>query len=131
MFKKLLFKYWQIVKSKLAPNPEPPVRLVTTITTEVVDVTKYTTRGNIVNRQEILMNMCDDDQLFLQRYDDNGTNAIRVVLKRNFADIGNLDAELAEEICRKYSDHTLKITNWELTYDENCYGCSIKIEVYK
>lgn len=103
--------------------------------TKVVGVTFPTTQGGCDTRQEALeyMSMYRKNKLYVEYFEYKGEPAYRVVCERNYSDIGNLNAELAAEIYRKYKDCTIKITDYEITggYDGLKYGCNIELAFYK
>ena len=103
--------------------------------TKVVGVTYPTTQGGCSTRQEALeyMSMYRNNKLYVEYFEYKGEPAYRVVCERNYSDIGNLNAELAAEIYRKYKDCTIKVTDCEITggYDGLKYGCNIELAFYK
>lgn len=125
-----------IVASLSPVSPDPAIALPSEIArfhTKVVGVTYPTTQGGCSTRQEALGCMRRKDTLSVEYFDYNGEPAYRVVLDRNYSDIGNLSADLAEELYKKYKDCTIKVVDWEITGgdDGRNYGCNIELVFYK
>lgn len=125
-----------IVASLSPTSPDPtiaPPSEIARFHTKVVGVTYPTTQGGCSTRQEALECMRRKDTLSVEYFDYNGEPAYRVVLDRNYSDIGNLSADLAEEIYKKYKNCTIKVVGWEITggYDGRNYGCNIELVFYK
>ena len=127
-----------IVVSLSSTKPAKPVAAASTVEvarfhTSVVGVTYPTVQGGYFKRQEVLADMHRKDKLVIVLYEYEGKPAYRVVNDRNGSDIGNLNAELAAEISRKYGDCSIKVTDWEVTggYDGLKYGCNIELAFYK
>lgn len=125
-----------IVASLSPTSPDPTIASPSEIArfhTKVVGVTYPTTQGGCSTRQEALECMRRKDTLSVEYFDYNGEPAYRVVLDRNYSDIGNLSADLAEEIYKKYKNCTIKVVGWEITggYDGRNYGCNIELVFYK
>lgn len=101
--------------------------------TKIVGVTFPTTQGGCSTRQEALADMRRKDTLSVKYYEYNGEPAYMVVLDRNYSDIGNLSADLASEIYRKYNDCVIKVVDWEVTGgdERQNYGCNIELAFYK
>lgn len=108
------------------------LEIITEFYTKVVGVTYPCLQGAYDTRQEALENLRYKDTLLLEFYKYEGEPAYRVYNKRNFADIGNLKAELAKELYRKYPDCWLDIIDFDITEGEGKnLGCNIKIRVTK
>lgn len=125
-----------IVASLSPASPDPaiaPLSEIARFHTKVVGVTYPTTQGGCSTRQEALGCMRRKDTLSVEYFDYNSEPAYRVVLDRNYSDIGNLSADLAGEIYRKYKDCTIKVVDWEITGgdDGRNYGCNIELAFYK
>lgn len=125
-----------IVTSLSPASPDPaiaPPSEIARFHTKVVGVTYPTTQGGCSTRQEALGCMRRKDTLSVEYFDYNGEPAYRVILDRNYSDIGNLSADLAEEIYKKYKDCTIKVVDWEITGGDNGrnYGCNIELAFYK
>lgn len=125
-----------IVSSLSPASPGPaiaPPSEIARFHTKVVGVTYPTTQGGCSTRQEALVCMRRKDTLSVEYFDYNGEPAYRVVLDRNYSDIGNLSADLAEEIYKKYKDCAIKVVDWEITGgdDGRNYGCNIELAFYK
>lgn len=125
-----------IVASLSPASPDPtitPPSEIARFHTKVVGVTYPTTQGGCSTRQEALGCMRRKDTLSVEYFDYNGKPAYRVVLDRNYSDIGNLSADLAEEIYKKYKGCTIKVVDWEITGgdDGRNYGCNIELVFYK
>lgn len=125
-----------IVASLSPASPDPtiaPPSEIARFHTKVVGVTYPTTQGGCSTRQEALGCMRRKDTLSVEYFDYNGKPAYRVVLDRNYSDIGNLSADLAEEIYKKYKNCTIKVVDWEITGvdDGRNYGCNIELAFYK
>lgn len=106
--------------------------VITEFYTKVVGVTYPCVQGGCYTRQEALENLRYKDKLLLEYFDYEGTPAYRVYNKRNYSDIGNLKADLSNEIYNKYKDCKLDITDFEITGgDSQNYGCNIKVCVSK
>ena len=101
--------------------------------TKVVGTTFPTTQGGCETRQEALEGMRRKDKLSIEYFEYKDSPAYRVVLNRNYSDIGNLSADLAKEIYRKYKDCTIKVVDWEVTggYDNKKLGCNIELVFYR
>lgn len=114
-------------------NPTPPTNEVARFHTSVVGVTYPTVQGGYFKRQDVLADMRRKDKLVIVLYEYEGEPAYRVVNDRCGSDIGNLNAELAAEISRKYVDCAIKVTEWEVTGvdDGRNYGCNIELAFYK
>lgn len=119
--------------SSNVPSAAPGLSEVARFHTKVVGVTFPTTQGGCVTRQEALADMRRKDTLRIEYFEYNGEPAYRVILNRNHSDIGNLSADLADEIYRKYKDCTIKVVDWEVTGGEENknYGCNIELAFYK
>lgn len=125
-----------IVASLSPASPDPvivPPSEIARFHTKVVGVTYPTTQGGCSTRQEALECMRRKDTLSVECFDYNNEPAYRVILDRNYSDIGNLSADLAKEIYRKYKDCTIKVVDWEITGgdDGRNYGCNIELAFYK
>lgn len=131
-----------IVASLSPKKPDKPAKTVENATptnevarfhTSVVGVTYPTVQGGYFKRQEVLADMRRKDKLVIVLFEYEGKPAYRVVNDRCGSDIGNLNAELAAEISRKYADCAIKVTEWEVTggFDGMKYGCNIELAFYK
>lgn len=85
-----------------------------------------------MNRQEAISSMVPGDTLSLQHYTYNGDPAYIVVIDRNNTDIGNLSANLAKDIYKKYRDCTIEISDWNVTGGDKDkkYGCNIELTIF-
>ena len=131
--------FWDIFVSLLpektnsnAPAANPPANLIASFHTKVVGVTYPCVQGGCETRQEALECIRHKDILYIEPFEYEGAPAFRVVLKRNYSDIGNLSAEVAKELSTKYAGCIYKIAEYEVTGgDGKKYGCNIKLEIYK
>lgn len=100
--------------------------------TKVVGVTYETTQGIHMKRQDVIRSMVPGDTLSLEYYTYDGDPAYRVVLDRNNADIGNLNAKLAKDVYNNYKDSVIEISDWEVTGgdDGKSYGCNIELNIF-
>lgn len=103
--------------------------------TKAVGVTYPTTQGGCSTRQEALefLQLHRKDKLHIEYFEYNGAPAYRIIHDRNYSDIGNLSADLAAEIYRKYKDCDIRIVDWEVTggNDGTNYGCNIELAFYE
>ena len=108
---------------KTAPEGE---RLLNTIRTKVVGVTFDNEDGT--NRQDLLKTLRGGEQITIEPYQYKGEPAAYV--KHNGRVLGNLSAELAAELDRKYKDNKITAVVTEITGgDDLTYGCNIEIKV--
>lgn len=119
-----------------APDPVSVAPIeVARFHTKAVGVTYPTTQGGCSTRQEALefLRSRRKDKLHIEYFEYNGTPAYRIIHDRNYSDIGNLSADLAEEIYRKYKDCDMRIVDWEVTGGDDGanYGCNIELAFYK
>ena len=111
------------VEEKTAPEGE---RLLNTIRTKVVGVTFDNEDGT--NRQDLLKTLRGGEQITIEPYQYKGEPAAYV--KHNGRVLGNLSAELAAELDRKYKDNKITAVVTEITGgDDLTYGCNIEIKV--
>lgn len=97
-----------------------------TIRTKVVGVTFDNDDGT--NRQDILKTMRGGDDLEIEPYTFKGEPAAYV--KWHGKTLGNLSAELAAELSRKYAGDQITARVMEITGgDDLTYGCNIEIKV--
>lgn len=110
-------------EAKTAPEGE---RLLNTIRTKVVGVTFDNEDGT--NRQDLLKTLRGGEQITIEPYQYKGEPAAYV--KHNGRVLGNLSAELAAELDRKYKDNKITAVVTEITGgDDLTYGCNIEIKV--
>ena len=110
-------------EEKSAPEGE---HLLNTIRTKVVGVTFDNEDGT--NRQDLLKTLRGGEQITIEPYQYKGEPAAYV--KHNGRVLGNLSAELAAELDRKYKDNKITAVVTEITGgDDLTYGCNIEIKV--
>lgn len=101
-------------------------RLQEKIRTKVVGVTYNNEDGT--NRQDILAAMTGLEHLTIEKYSYNGEPAAYV--KWDNKTLGNLSAELAKDLARKYPDADYTAELLELTGGNgNTIGCNIEISI--
>lgn len=101
-------------------------RLLNTIRTKVVGVTFDNEDGT--NRQDLLKTLHGGEQITIEPYQYKQEPAAYV--KHNGRVLGNLSAELAAELDRKYRDAKVTAVVTEITGgDDLTYGCNIEIKV--
>lgn len=103
--------------------------LVDTISTNVVGVSFSNSDGS--SRQEILSRCSIGDEVYFRFFLYEGKPAYAVITNRG--QLGNLPADLAKTIDRKYTGCTFRGLVTELTggYDGLYYGCNIHISVFR
>ena len=103
--------------AKTAPEGE---RLLNKIRTKVVGVT--------FDNEDLLKILRGGEQITIEPYQYKGEPAAYV--KHNGHVLGNLSAELAAELDRKYKDNKITAVVTEITGgDDLTYGCNIEIKV--
>ena len=101
-------------------------RIAETIRTKIVGVTFDNEDGE--NRQEILSTMTGDEEITVEKYTFNGEPA--AYIKWGSKILGNLSAELAADLYRKYPNATYEAQILEITEGGvHTFGCNIELDV--
>ena len=101
-------------------------RIAETIRTKIVGVTFDNEDGE--NRQDILSTMTGDEEITVEKYTYNGEPA--AYIKWGSKILGNLSAELAADLYRKYPNATYEAQILEITSGGvHTFGCNIELDV--
>lgn len=101
-------------------------RIAETIRTKIVGVTFDNEDGE--NRQDILSTMTGDEEITAEKYTYNGEPA--AYIKWGSKILGNLSAELAADLYRKYPNATYEAQILEITSGGvHTFGCNIELDV--
>ncbi|WP_419078419.1 hypothetical protein [Phascolarctobacterium faecium] len=101
-------------------------RIAETIRTKIVGVTFDNEDGE--NRQDILSTMTGDEEITVEKYTYNGEPA--AYIKWGSKILGNLSAELAADLYRKYPNATYEAQILEITSGgAHTFGCNIELDV--
>lgn len=100
-------------------------KIIETIRTKVVGVTFDNEDGE--NRQDILSTMTGDEDITVEKYTYNGEPAAYV--KWGNKVIGNLSAELAKDLARKYPKARYAAEILEISEGAHTFGCNIELDV--
>lgn len=109
-------------------TPAPAVasgKILETIRTKVVGVTFNNEDGE--NRQDILSRMSGNEDITVEKYTYNGEPAAYV--KWGDKVIGNLSAELAGDLARKYPKARYTAEILEISGGVQTFGCNIELDV--
>ncbi len=111
-----------------APVKASGSRLAETIRTKLAGVTFDNEDGE--NRQDILSQMDGSEDITVEKYTYNGEPAAYV--KCGGKVLGNLSAELAKDLFRKYPNATYEAQILDITGGGgNTYGCNIELDIYE
>lgn len=108
-----------------APAAASGARVLDTIRTKVVGVTFNNEDGE--NRQDILSRMSGSEDITVEKYTYNGEPAAYV--KWGDKVIGNLSAELAGDLARKYPKARYTAEILEISGGVQTFGCNIELDV--
>ena len=108
-----------------APAAASGSRVLDTIRTKVVGVTFNNEDGE--NRQDILSRMSGSEDITVEKYTYNGEPAAYV--KWGDKVIGNLSAELAGDLARKYPKARYTAEILEISGGVQTFGCNIELDV--
>ena len=108
-----------------APAAASGSRVLDTIRTKVVGVTFNNEDGE--NRQDILSKMSGSEDITVEKYTYNGEPAAYV--KWGDKVIGNLSAELAGDLARKYPKARYTAEILEISGGVHTFGCNIELDV--
>lgn len=108
-----------------APAAASGSRVLDTIRTKVVGVTFNNEDGE--NRQDILSKMSGSEDITVEKYTYNGEPAAYV--KWGDKVIGNLSAELAGDLARKYPKARYTAEILEISGGVQTFGCNIELDV--
>lgn len=108
-----------------APAAASGGRVLDTIRTKVVGVTFNNEDGE--NRQDILSRMSGSEDITVEKYTYNGEPAAYV--KWGDKVIGNLSAELAGNLARKYPKARYTAEILEISGGVQTFGCNIELDV--
>lgn len=108
-----------------APAAASGGRVLDTIRTKVVGVTFNNEDGE--NRQDILSRMSGSEDITVEKYTYNGEPAAYV--KWGDKVIGNLSAELAGDLARKYPKARYTAEILEISGGVQTFGCNIELDV--
>ena len=108
-----------------APAAASGSRVLDTIRTKVVGVTFNNEDGE--NRQDILSKMSGSEDITVEKYTYNGESAAYV--KWGDKVIGNLSAELAGDLARKYPKARYTAEILEISGGVHTFGCNIELDV--
>lgn len=100
-------------------------KIIETIRTKVVGVTFDNEDGE--NRQDILSTMTGEEDITVEKYTYNGEPAAYV--KWGNKVIGNLSAELAKDLARKYPKARYAAEILEISGGVHTFGCNIELDV--
>lgn len=100
-------------------------KILETIRTKVVGVTFNNEDGE--NRQDILSRMSGNEDITVEKYTYNGEPAAYV--KWGDKVIGNLSAELAGDLARKYPKARYTAEILEISGGVQTFGCNIELDV--
>ena len=108
-----------------APAAASGGRILDTIRTKVVGVTFNNEDGE--NRQDILSRMSGSEDITVEKYTYNGEPAAYV--KWGDKVIGNLSAELARDLARKYPKARYTAEILEISGGVHTFGCNIELNI--
>ena len=109
-----------------APATASGSRIAETIRTKIVGVTFENEDGE--NRQDILSTMTGDEEITVEKYTYKGEPA--AYIKWGSKILGNLSAELAADLYRKYPNATYEAQILEITAGGvHTFGCNIELDV--
>ncbi len=100
-------------------------RIAETIRTKIVGVTFDNEDGE--NRQDILSTMTGDEEIEVEKYSFNGEPA--AYIKWGGKILGNLSAELAADLYRKYPNARYTAEILEISGGVQMFGCNIELDV--
>ena len=100
-------------------------KVVDTIRTKIVGVTFENEDGE--NRQDILGRMSGNEEIGIEKYTYNGKPAAYVKWGNKI--LGNLSAELAEDLARKYPNARYTAEILEISGGVQTFGCNIEIDI--
>ena len=106
-------------------TPVSSGKVVDTIRTKIVGVTFENEDGE--NRQDILGRMSGNEEIGIEKYTYNGKPAAYVKWGNKI--LGNLSAELAEDLARKYPNARYTAEILEISGGVQMFGCNIEIDI--
>lgn len=106
-------------------TPVSSGKVVDTIRTKIVGVTFENEDGE--NRQDILGRMSGNEEIGIEKYTYNGKPAAYVKWGNKI--LGNLSAELAEDLARKYPNARYTAEILEISGGVQTFGCNIEIDI--